>query len=101
MSYVASGVTGASPIWRRIMNELVSSSPAPGFSPPPDLVQVQVCTITGELACAGCPARLEYFLPGTQPKKACTEGEIKNLLEEKAKKDQAERDKILQGISAP
>lgn len=101
MSYVASGVTGASPIWRRIMVSLLKDTPTAGFSPPSDLTRIAICTITGELACPACPSRSEYFLPGTQPKKACSEEEINNILEEKAKKEQQERDKILEGVSSP
>ena len=101
MSYVASGVTGASPIWRRIFNELVKIYPPSGFTPPQDLVQADVCTITGELACTGCPSKTEYFLPDSEPKKACSEDSIKRYIEDKTRKDKEERDKILQGISAP
>ncbi len=101
MSYVASGITGASPIWRRIMDQVLQTTPAPGFAPPANLVKVNICTITGELACPGCPAREEYFLPDTQPKQACSKELIKRYLEEKTKRDQQERDKILQGASTP
>ena len=95
MSYVASGVTGASPIWRKIMDQVLQISPATGFTPPTNLVKVDICTLTGELACSSCPNKPEYFLPGTEPKKACSEETIKKLVEEK------ERDKILQGASTP
>ncbi len=101
MSYVASGVTGASPIWRRIINDILKTTPSTGFTPPANLVQVNVCTITGQLACEGCPVRSEYFIPGTEPKSACTKEAIDKLLGDKAKKDQEERDKILQGASTP
>ncbi|MDO8488283.1 MAG: PBP1A family penicillin-binding protein [bacterium] len=105
MSYVASGVTGASPIWRQIMNELVKSSPSVGFSPPANLVQVSICTVTGDLACASCPSKIEYFLPGTEPKKACNDESMAKYREEKTKKDQEQerslREKILEGISTP
>lgn len=101
MSYVASGVTGASPIWRRIMNELVKANPAKGFAPPADLIQVPICTITGELACNGCPSKTEYFIPGTEPKKICSEESIRRYFEERTKKEKEERDKILDGATAP
>ncbi len=101
MSYVASGVTGASPIWRRVMTEILKTTPAAGFLPPANLIRVNICTITGQLACEGCPTRSEYFLSGTEPKSACTKEAIDKLLEDKAKKNQEERDKILQGASTP
>ncbi len=99
MSYVASGVTGASPIWRRIMTEILKTTPATGFTPPANLIRVNICTITGQLACEGCPVRSEYFIPGTEPKSACTKDQIEKLLEDKTKKEQEERDKLLNGAS--
>lgn len=99
MSYVASGVTGASPIWRRIMSSLLATSPSPGFPPPTNLIKVNICTITGQLTCEGCPSRSEYFLPGTEPKIACTKEAIQKIQEDKAQKEQRERDRLLNGSS--
>ena len=101
MSYVASGVTGASPIWRRIMTELLKTTPATGFTSPANLLKVNICTLTGQLACEGCPVRSEYFIPGTEPRLACSKEAIQKLLEDKAKKEQEVRDKILQGVHEP
>ncbi len=101
MSYVASGVTGASPIWRRLMSTLIKSSPSAGFSPPPNLTKVTICTLTGQLACDACPSRTEYFSPGTEPTSACTAESIHKLLEEKTQRDQLLRDKLLNGASTP
>ncbi len=97
MSYVASGVTGASPIWRKITDELLKGKPPTVFNPPEGLIKVAICTITGELACEGCPSRAEFFVPGTQPGRACNPEAIKKYLEDKAKKEQEDRDKILNG----
>lgn len=99
MSYVASGVTGASPIWRKIMNSILDKQPPTIFTPPSDLIKVNICIITGELACAGCPTKTEFFIPGTQPSVTCNPEVIKKIQEDKAKKDQEERDKILNGTS--
>jgi penicillin-binding protein 1C len=97
MSYVASGVTGASPIWRRIFNHLLTISPHPTLTPPSNLLKLEICTITGELACGpACPTRTEYFIPGTQPKKACNPELINKLRD-----DKAERDKLLNGATTP
>lgn len=85
MSYVASGVTGASPIWRKIMNNLLKDSPSAGFSAPQDLIKVAVCEQTGQLACASCPGKESYFIPGTEPKSACTDEQIKKYIEDHAK----------------
>ncbi len=104
MSYVASGVTGASPIWRHIMDELLKKYPSLGFTPPSDLIKVNICTLTGELTCEGCPTRTDLFVPGTQPKNACSPENIKKIIEDQAQKTERDnllRDKILQGAHTP
>ena len=100
MSYVASGITGASPIWRNVMDFLLQGQPPQTFSPPANLIRVKVCTLTSQLACQGCPAKDEYFLPGTEPKVACTPEQIETI-KKKQQEDQANRDKILTGASTP
>jgi len=100
MSQVASGITGASPIWHKIMLLLLKDQPAQKFTPPTggeNLIAVPICTMTGQLACNGCPAKTEYFIPGTEPKIACKPEFIRQLLEQK--QQQEERDKILTGES--
>lgn len=73
MSYVASGITGASPIWNDIMEMLLDKNNPHAFARPDGFVKVAVCSVTGTLPCRGCPAvREEYFLPGTEPKQACS-----------------------------
>lgn len=99
MSQVASGITGASPIWNKIMTLLLQDQPGQTFTPPGNIVKVNVCTLTGQLACDGCPAKTEYFVSGTEPKQHCSSEQIKTILEEKAKKEQEERDKILTGAT--
>ncbi len=72
MSYVASGITGASPIWNKIMRSLLSDNNPHKFSKPDSIIQVDICTVTGTLPCAGCPqVRKEYFADGTQPQHFC------------------------------
>jgi len=88
MSQVASGITGASPIWRRIMEELLEKQPKENFLLPTDIVEAVVCSATGTLSCSQCPnPRREYFLKGTVPTKNC-EGMFK-------KKEKEEYPKIL------
>ena len=99
MSQVASGVTGASPIWHKIMVELLKNQPSHQFTPPPSLKKIPICTLTGQLACEGCPTVNEYFIPGTEPQTHCSSEQILQLLEAKAQKEQQQRDKILTGIS--
>lgn len=80
MSYIASGITGASPIWNKITTSLLDAQSPHTFAPPNNLAKVKVCTITGQLACNGCPSKEEYFLPGTEPQTHCSPEQIANIL---------------------
>ena len=72
MSYVASGVTGASPIWSKIMSHLLADVPDKKFPRPKGIVEVKICVPTGTLPCEGCPlVRGEFFIKGTEPKNHC------------------------------
>lgn len=72
MSYVASGVTGASPIWNSAMRLVLSEEQPHQFALPNNLIKVAVCADTGTLPCSGCKNIVEeYFVPGTQPTVAC------------------------------
>ncbi|MDJ0702487.1 MAG: penicillin-binding protein 1C [Leptolyngbyaceae cyanobacterium MO_188.B28] len=59
-----SGVTGAAPLWRRIMLHLhEQQEPAP-FLPPVGLVQRPICALSGRHPTPACPAVVqEYFYP--------------------------------------
>ena len=81
MSQVASGVTGASPIWAKIFNHLLKiNHETTTFSPPEDLIKIPICTLTGTLTCTGCPTRIDYFIKGTEPKTACDPADIERRL---------------------
>jgi len=86
MSHVASGITGASPIWQQIMASLLKDMPDKEFPKPEDLSQVEICSLTGTLPCQGCPTKTELFLPGTEPKNHCDSEKIKEILEKKEEK---------------
>jgi len=66
------GFTGgivAAPIWERFMARALASSPAVDFAKPDSVVAVAIDPATGHLAKEGEPnQRLEYYLPGTEPK---------------------------------
>lgn len=98
MSYVASGITGASPIWRRIMDKVLTDQSTQTFPPPPDLLKIKICTLTGQLACAGCPSKDEYFLPGSEPQTACTPEQIEQI-KQKQEQEKADRDRLLTGAA--
>jgi penicillin-binding protein 1C len=51
---LASGITGAAPIWHDIMSYLLTNKPDQKYTPPPTIVSVS------------CGGRQEYFLRGTE-----------------------------------
>jgi penicillin-binding protein 1C len=67
-----SGITGAGPIFARIMMRAMA-----GLSPAPLLDRrrfehARICPLSGALAGPACPAALdEVFLPGTAPRETC------------------------------
>lgn len=79
MSWVASGVTGASPIWNKIITYLLKDIPDKEFPKPEDVKRVEICPLTNTLPCEGCGGRWEYFLPGTEPRIRCDPEKIKEM----------------------
>lgn len=72
MSYVASGITGASPIWNKVIRLTLSDEAPHQFPLPEGLVRVKVCVQTQTLPCNGCPTvRDELFAVGSEPQTAC------------------------------
>lgn len=68
MTRVASGVTGASPIWRRIIFAALDMGyGAPEWIVPDDVEQVEVDSISGYPAHDDFPTKVDYFLKGTVP----------------------------------
>jgi len=67
MLKVASGVMGASPIWRRIILETLSGKAAITQEVPGGIVTAAVDTVSGYAAHDGFPSRIEKFIDGTQP----------------------------------
>jgi len=75
MSNVASGITGASPIWNKIMRLNLNEENPHKFASPSGLLELDVCSVAGTLPCNGCRTSSEYFIYGTEPKYHCN-GEI-------------------------
>ncbi len=68
MKSVASGLTGASPIWRRLMDSAISKGYKDEAWPIPEGVEAkQVDTISGYPEHDGFPSRTEYVMNGTLP----------------------------------
>lgn len=67
MKEVASGISGASPIWRKVLLEALSGKPVVTFEQPAGIVSAAVDSVSGYRAHDGYPSRMEYFIKGTEP----------------------------------
>lgn len=69
MSYVASGVTGASPIWHDIMAHLLKNEKNTPLIQPENIINYQVCNLTGLLAQEEnqCESHSEFFIKDQLP----------------------------------
>jgi len=82
MSGAVSGISGASPIWNKVMKAVLDKAEVGAYDPkekghawptqPDNVVGATICADTGGLPGAdptnpGCPTRFEYFLEGTVP----------------------------------
>jgi hypothetical protein len=67
MQKVASGISGASPIWRKIIMEALSGKPNLSFEVPGGIVTAAVDSVSGYAAHDGYSSRIEKFIDGTQP----------------------------------
>jgi 1A family penicillin-binding protein len=68
MIAVSSGISGASPIWRRIIIEALSGKPKEDFSVPEGIVTAEIDAVSGYKAHDGFPSKTEIFIKGTEPK---------------------------------
>ena len=67
MGNVASGVTGAAPIWRRITLEALKARPNEDFTKPDNVIAIEVDPFLGGLPVDDQKKRTEYFIKGTEP----------------------------------
>ena len=73
--YLVSGITGAAPIWHKLMVRSLQGAPDIWPKQPDGIVGTQICSITGLLppngdpnaGDKGCATRFEYFIKGTIP----------------------------------
>jgi len=70
--YLTSGVTGAAPIWNKVMTYILKKQPDLWPIKPETIVGKQVCWDTGAAMAKdndgkeSCPSRFEYFIKGTE-----------------------------------
>ncbi len=70
MNRVASGISGATPIWRAIMIETINKYGYEEFQAPSGVVTAEVDKVSGYRAHDSFAARTEYFIKGTVPNEA-------------------------------
>ena len=66
MGKIASGVSGATPIWKKIMAYELPKRNKQDFPIPEKIISLQVDNISGYLAHDNFPSKQEYFIDGTQ-----------------------------------
>lgn len=64
---LASGVTGAAPIWSRVIRFTLKDKPNEDFSKPDNVIAVNIDAFGGGLPKDGFLTRSEYFIKGTEP----------------------------------
>lgn len=64
---IASGITGASPIWNKIMTYVLKDKPDEQPKKPDNVIALQIDTLAGGLPHGGQATRSEYFVKGTEP----------------------------------
>ena len=67
MLNVASGISGASPIWRRILLESIAGTEPVNFVAPEGIITVDVDMMSGKKSHDGFPSRSEFFSKGSEP----------------------------------
>ncbi|MBI2420657.1 MAG: hypothetical protein HYV38_01075 [Candidatus Levybacteria bacterium] len=65
---IASGVTGASPIWNKIMTRVLKGKKDEQIAKPSNVIAVQIDAFAGGLPVGGQSTRSEYFIKGTEPR---------------------------------
>lgn len=93
MSFVASGITGASPIWANVIKQITNEENSIVLTTPENVIAVNICPLTGQLACNSCGGVTEYFVNGTQPKQYCSDDEIKEIRDRQENKNKDNNEK--------
>ncbi len=64
---IASGITGATPIWNKIMQAVLKGKSNEAFNVPDGVIPMEVDSVLGGLPVDGQPKSTEYFMKGTEP----------------------------------
>jgi len=67
-----SGVAGAAPVWRDVMEMMLRGLPTEPFREPAGIVRREVCALSGLLPGPNClRRRREVFVAGSEPRRTC------------------------------
>ena len=58
--------------WKKVMDEIHQYLPERKLEKPKNIVEVDVCRISGKLPKSSCDTTTAYFVSGTQPKRTCS-----------------------------
>lgn len=64
---IASGVTGASPIWNKVMQRVLKGTKSEEFKQPAEIISMEIDSLGGGLPVDGQAKRSEFFIKGTEP----------------------------------
>lgn len=64
---LSSGITGAAPIWNKIMQAALKDKKDESFKRPDNIIEMEVDSLTGGLPIDGQAKKKEVFLKGTEP----------------------------------
>ncbi len=77
--YLSSGITGAAPIWNKVMQHVLRNQPDLWPIKPENVVSSQICSDTGAVMTVGADGKpscgvagYEYYIKGTESKNAIT-----------------------------
>ncbi len=106
MSYVASGITGASPIWNEIMRLQLTDENPHQFTLPTNIIEAKVCKNQRYTSCTYCSVSqltTEYFVPGTEQKYSCeyAQNRIKELPKQSEIKNNLQNNPLNRGQLTP
>ncbi len=101
MARIASGITGAAPIWNKIMSALLAKEAVAEWIPPEGVAKLSICPLTGTLACQSCAGRPEWFIADRAPTRACNEEQVAKIIEEKKRLEEAKKQGLRPGGSGP
>jgi penicillin-binding protein 1C len=71
--WLVSGITGAAPIWNKLMSKILLNKPDIWPKQPEGIIGAEICALSGlrppnpDSSDKGCATRYEYFIKGTVP----------------------------------